>query len=81
LARDADVGLLVLTHLSSRCAPSEVRAEAGAVFPRTLVPRDFDQIEIPFPERGEPLVHPARGDARRGAADGASEAPATFPVE
>ena len=61
LARDADVGLLVLTHLSSRCAPSEVRAEAAAVFPRTLVPRDFDQIEIPFPERGEPVVHPARG--------------------
>jgi ribonuclease Z len=81
LARDADVGLLVLTHLSSRCAPSEVRAEAGAVFPRTLVPRDFDQIEIPFPERGEPVVHPARGGPRRAAPGEASEAPATLPVE
>jgi ribonuclease Z len=24
------------------------------VFPETVVPRDFDAIEIPFPERGAP---------------------------
>ena len=24
------------------------------MFPDTLVPRDFDTIEVPFPERGEP---------------------------
>jgi ribonuclease Z len=78
LARDADVGLLVLTHLSSRHAPREVRAEAEGEFPRVLVPRDFDQVEVPFPERGEPIVHPARaGGARRGEPDAASEAPAT----
>jgi ribonuclease Z len=76
LARDADVGLLVLTHLSSRHAPREVREEAEREFPRVLVPRDFDQVQVPFPERGEPIVHPARG--RRGAApDAPSEAPAT----
>ncbi len=73
--RDADVGLLVLTHLSSRHAPREVREEAEREFPRVLVPRDFDQVEVPFPERGEPIVHPARG--RRGGADAPSEAPAT----
>ena len=81
VARQADVGLLVLTHLSSRCSPGDVRAEAAAVFPRTLVPRDFDQIEVPLPERGEPIVHPARGGGRRGGSDVASEPPATFPVE
>lgn len=81
VAREADVGLLVLTHLSSRCAPGEVRAEAEAVFPRVIVPRDFDQIEIPFPERGAPIVHAARGGGRRGGPDVASEPPATLPVE
>jgi ribonuclease Z len=60
LGRDADVALLVLTHLSSRFAPREIRAEATAVFDRVLVPRDFDQVEVPFPERGAPIVHPVR---------------------
>jgi hypothetical protein len=32
------------------------------VFERTIVPRDFDRVEIPFPERGEPLH--VRADAR-----------------
>ena len=35
-----------------------LRDEARAVFVPTVLPRDFDTIEIPFPERGEPeLVH------------------------
>ena len=80
LAREAEAGLLALTHLSSRFLPREVRAEAEAVFPNVLVPRDFDQIEVPFPERGEPIVHPAKGGGeRRGGSDVASEAPATVP--
>jgi ribonuclease Z len=63
LAADADVRLLVLTHLSTRYAGGEVRDEARAVFPRTEVPRDFDMVDIPFPEKGEPVLHrwdPAR---------------------
>jgi ribonuclease Z len=61
IARDADVGLLALTHLSTRYFPREVRDEARAVFPNTVVPRDFDEIAVPFPERGEPgLVKPER---------------------
>jgi hypothetical protein len=28
--------------------------EAEELFPGTVVPRDFDTIEIPFPERGMP---------------------------
>ena len=46
--------LLALTHLSTRYFPRDIRDEARAVFENTVVPRDFDAIEIPFPERGEP---------------------------
>jgi ribonuclease Z len=56
LARDADVRMLALTHISSRYAPPEVRDEARAVFPATEAPRDFDAIEVPFPERGGPVL-------------------------
>jgi ribonuclease Z len=54
LARDAGVGLLALTHLSTRYFPREVRREAREVFAETVVPRDFDSISIPFPEKGGP---------------------------
>ena len=59
IARDANVRLLALTHLSTRYFPRDVREEARSVFPNTVVPRDFDAISVPFPERGEPaLVKP-----------------------
>lgn len=54
LALDAKVKLLALTHLSTRYFPREIRDEARATFENTIVPRDFDAIEVPFPERGEP---------------------------
>ena len=54
VARDAGVSLLALTHLSSRYGAGEVEREARTVFPATVVPRDFDLIEIPFEERGVP---------------------------
>ena len=54
IARDAGVRLLALTHLSSRYAGRELRDEARAVFAATVVPDDFDLVEIPFPERGAP---------------------------
>ena len=57
LAREADVRLLALTHLSPRYLGGHVAREARAVFPDTVVPKDFDIIEIPFPERGGPLLH------------------------
>jgi ribonuclease Z len=56
IARDAGVRLLALTHLSTRYFPREIRDEARAVFPATVVPRDFDAIDVPFPERGEPAL-------------------------
>jgi len=54
IAAAAEVGLLVLTHLSTRYFPRDVRAEARAVFDRTVVARDFDEVVVPFPERGAP---------------------------
>jgi ribonuclease Z len=54
VARDAGVKLLALTHLSSRYGGGDVEREARTVFPDTVVPRDFDVIEIPFEERGVP---------------------------
>jgi ribonuclease Z len=53
-AAEAGVKLLALTHLSTRYFPREIRQEARAIFENTVVPRDFDTIEVPFPERGEP---------------------------
>jgi ribonuclease Z len=54
VASAAGVKLLALTHVSTRYFPRDIRDEARAVFPDTLVPRDFDTIEVPFPERGDP---------------------------
>ena len=30
--------------------------EAREIFPATIVPRDFDVVEVPFPERGPPQL-------------------------
>jgi len=75
LARDAHVRMLALTHISSRYAGGELRDEARAVFAATEAPRDFDTIEVPFPERGgAQLVRWSERQARdRVAAEGASE--------
>lgn len=56
LAAAAEVKLLALTHLSTRYFGSEILDEARSVFKNTVVPRDFDTVEIPFPERGEPVL-------------------------
>ncbi len=53
-ARDAEVRLLALNHFTTRYPVGLLRDEARAVFERTVLPRDFDTIEIPFAERGEP---------------------------
>jgi ribonuclease Z len=56
LARAAEVGLLALTHLSNRYFGPEAAREARAVFPDTVVPRDFDIIEARYQERGGPRL-------------------------
>jgi ribonuclease Z len=54
VAREAEVKLLALVHISSRYHVGKVLEEAREVFEPTLAPRDFDLIDIPFPERGSP---------------------------
>jgi ribonuclease Z len=61
LAREAQVSLLALTHVSPRYGGAELRDEARRAFEATIVPRDFDRVRIPFPERGPP--EHVRGDA------------------
>jgi ribonuclease Z len=58
LAREAQVGMLAIVHVSSRYSVRAVLDEAREVFPNTIAPRDFDLIEVPFPERGEPNLIP-----------------------
>jgi ribonuclease Z len=54
LAREAGVRLLALTHISTRHPTREIVAEAREEFPGAVVPRDFDLIEVPLAERGDP---------------------------
>jgi ribonuclease Z len=56
LAAEAEVELLALNHVSTRHPVGLLRDEARAVFEQTVIPRDFDTIEIPFGERGRPVV-------------------------
>jgi ribonuclease Z len=63
VAQRADVGLLALTHLSNRYFGPEIADEARAIFPETVVPRDFDVVEVPYAERGTP--HLIKGGASR----------------
>ena len=56
LARRANVGLLALTHLSNRYFGPEIAREAREIFAETVVPRDFDVVDVPFAERGSPQL-------------------------
>jgi ribonuclease Z len=56
LARVAGVRMLALTHLSNRYFGPEIAREARAVFADTVVPRDFDIIDVRFAERGGPRL-------------------------
>jgi ribonuclease Z len=67
VAREAEVRLLALTHLSTRYFGHEVVEEARELFPDTVVPRDFDVIELPFPERGAPELVRAGARAHKAA--------------
>jgi len=65
IARDAGVSLLALTHVSSRYSGGEVADAAQDVFPATVVPRDFDVVELPFAERGVPTLVKSGARTRR----------------
>ncbi|MCB0861660.1 MAG: ribonuclease Z [Solirubrobacterales bacterium] len=63
VAAEAGAKMLALVHISSRYHVGRALEEAKAVFSNTIAPRDFDTVEIPFPERGEPELVP--GGAKR----------------
>ena len=74
MAKLADVRLLALTHLSTRYFGSELAEQARGVFPETVVPRDFDVIELPYAERGTPALVKAGARPVQSASDGADGA-------
>jgi len=74
VAASAEVAMLAVTHLSPRYFGPDVAAEAREIFPETVVPRDFDVIEVPFPERGAPRL-------LKGAVAPAKRQPETAPAE
>ncbi|HEY8814708.1 MAG TPA: MBL fold metallo-hydrolase, partial [Candidatus Dormibacteraeota bacterium] len=71
VAREAEVKLLALVHISSRYHVGKVLEEAKEVFEPAVAPRDFDLIELPFPERGRPEL----------VSNGSRERPQPPPVE
>jgi len=71
LARVAGVRMLALTHLSNRYFGPEILREARAIFPDTVVPRDFDIIDVRFAERGGPVL--VKGGALGRAAEGIAD--------
>jgi ribonuclease Z len=46
LALEAEVGELLLTHISGRYRPEDIKAEAAGIFPRTRIVADFDHISV-----------------------------------
>jgi ribonuclease Z len=74
LAREAGVRMLALVHVSSRYNVGQVLEEARGTFEPTIAPRDFDIVEVPFPDNGEPYLIPNGARERR-------EAPGPDPVE
>ncbi len=46
LAVRANVKQLILTHLSRRYRERDILAEAQAIFPNTIVARDFDTFTV-----------------------------------
>lgn len=56
VAAAANVKMLALVHISARYHVKASLDEAKLNFNNAVAPRDFDLIELPFPERGEPRL-------------------------
>jgi ribonuclease Z len=51
VAKEAEVGLLILTHLSPRYEdPSTILGDAKVVFDRVMLAEDFAEIDVPYPD-------------------------------
>ena len=58
IAAAANVRMLALVHISARYHVKASLEEAEAGFKNVVAPRDFDLIDLPYAERGEPkLIH------------------------
>jgi ribonuclease Z len=68
VAGEAETEMLALVHISSRYHVQAVVDEARARFDAVVAPRDFDLVEIPFPERGGPELIPNGARERPAAA-------------
>ncbi|MDO9356439.1 MAG: ribonuclease Z [Solirubrobacteraceae bacterium] len=75
VAFDADVRLLAVTPIAARVHAGELEREVRGVFERAVVVRDFDEIELPLPDRGDPIHH-RWSDRRRELAEAAGAGPA-----
>jgi ribonuclease Z len=71
VAKLAEVKALALTHIGPRYFGADLAEEARAIFPETFVPRDFDVVEVPYPERGAPALVKAGARPVSSGADGA----------
>lgn len=77
VAAAAAVAMLALTHISARYPVRKIIEEAEAVFEGTVVPRDFDAINIPVAEKGAPvLLRPDEIEVEQAAAPQFAEAAA-----
>ena len=75
VAREAHVKMLALVHISSRYHVGKALEEAQDVYEPTVAPKDFDIIEIPFPERGTPQLVPNGARERGGPGMASTEPP------
>ena len=58
LAREAEIGELLLTHISGRYKAEEIQSEAAHLFPRVRVAADFDRVSVTA-QLGRPHPHAA----------------------
>jgi ribonuclease Z len=79
IAAEANVKMLALVHISSRYHVREALKEAQREFENSFAPRDFDLVEIPFPERGEPTL--VKGGAVRGAGESVADEDEAQPAD
>jgi ribonuclease Z len=75
LAREAEVKMLALVHISTRYHVRAVIDEAREAFPNAHAVRDFDLVEIPFPERGDPRLIEGGATERRESPSEGAESP------
>jgi ribonuclease Z len=62
LAREAEVGELLLTHISGRYRSAEMLAEAARLFPKARVAADFERVSV--------VPHPNTPPSRKGKGGG-----------